>query len=413
MTPATQQWKQWKDAFRGLQKKAADEAALAMKDPNCKGTVSAPDHPDGDNRSELGLPENQRNTNSPGTLPRNILATDPNGVGQGEYITPENGDAKDKAYTSPTTPLSKIAETLQRGVDGLFSSAEEVATPAPVQPEKSASQEVGLPTDIKNQPDLMSKLAHFGAAMCATTEGQIALERQLKKQAGISEAHALIQTVMAENAAELQKAAAYQEAMMAKQAGAEEAAIAAAAQLTPAQMEKVAAAYKAHSAVMDQFQYPFEKQAYMAGAADAEAMDAGLQEDPSAPAIPGMEGQLTEEDIMEAIGELVQSGQIPPEAVEAILTELSADGEPGGSLADIATIIEQAVASGELAPEEAQQLVNEILANDPEAAAALGGGAPEGAPAEAPVEAAAAAAAAEDAVTKAASVLQSLFNPGK
>lgn len=403
MRPAKTTWKEWVGNCQRV-KQAADSAS-EVKDPTDKGTPSIPSHPEGDNRSALQMPTNQSNSNEPGTMPTNILdVTKPNGVGQGEYITPENGTAKDEAFTSPTDPLSKIAQSLDLGLAELRKVAAPAASAEEVQPEKVASQEPAqgfeMPANLNVEPDLLHKLASFGAVMVGTTEGQLALEKQLKKAAGVAEAHALIAQVQEEA---YKEAAALAAEGMGKQANAEASAVSAAAQpqYTQEEMQKLAYVQSTHEQAMARLATDLEKAAYAQGAQDAEAMAASMQ-DGGAPTIPGAD-ELSEEDMMQVLSELVESGQIDPAVVEQMLAELNADG-PGASLEEIAATIQAAVESGELDPAQAEAIVQAILASDPEAAAMVEGGAEPEAP-EAPAE--------EAPIDKAASVLAELFAPAK
>lgn len=364
-------------------KVAADEEALTgIKDPNEQGTVAPPAHHDGNDRAKLQLPTNKSNCGEPDKGHNLMGETAPNGVGQGSYVTPVNGDAKDKAATTPTAPLDKIANMLRESVAALQSAAE---TPAPVaEPVKEAAHEFELPSDLTQSDDIMRKLASIGAMMIGCDEGAQAVAEVLERRCGEEEAAALISTAreqaikMAAAAEQVEEEVApSKEEVFAKQASAAEA---------------------SHRAWFEFFQTDFEKQAYAQGAVDGEqaaaAMEAG-----GAPEIPGTEEEgMSDDDVMQVIQAMIQSGEISPEEAEALLAETAQDGDV--TLEELIAYLEQAVASGEMAQEEAAAIAQAIMAE------AQGAAAPVAAPVEeAPVDPAAA-----EGVAKAASVIQSLFN---
>lgn len=375
-----------KAAAESLYKSAADEEArTGIKDPNCKGTVSIPGFGDGADRSALRLPESAKTNTANEDAISLCNVSKPAGTGEGSYITPANGDAKDEAAKSPTAALSKIA----RQSEALKAAA---AAMTPVAPQAPANVE--LPAQFSQDSTLMSKLASISATMLATEEGRRAVSSYLEKEAGRHEVNSLIDQVRGELEEEIQKsAAAYYDQTQDVRGYAE--------------FRKEAALAQTHEAWLESCQSDLEKIAYaqgaMDGAAAAEAMDAGAD-----PTIPGAEGP-TEEDLMQVIQELVASGQVSPEEVEAVLAligEAAADGVNGPELA---AALEQAVQSGQMTPADAEMLAEQILTGN------LGGDIPV-APGEEDAAMAAAeqdpvaAAAANESVTKAASVINYLWN---
>lgn len=159
-----------------------------------------------------------------------------------------------------------------------------------------------------------------------------------------------------------------------------------------------------------------------AGAADAEAAIADAAAADAAAGAEGAEGAeggddpVTPEEVVEAVNELVQEGQISEEDAATIVGELGA--EAGGGAEDvsddqIAEGIAQAIESGELSEDEAQQLVQELVgagADESVAEQVAGddaGATPEEAGA-ADAEAAIADAAAADEAQKTAAVHQKI-----
>lgn len=167
-----------------------------------------------------------------------------------------------------------------------------------------------------------------------------------------------------------------------------------------------------------------------AGAADAgnAAIDQAVAVDPSQldPNSLPQEGagDITADDIADALDALVQSGEITEDEADQLVQEMvgGAGGEGAGageeiSPEQIATALQDAVASGELKPEEVQQVLTELegVPAPDEGAAAAGAagaagtaGAGEGAAAAAPAAGAAAVAPADEAKTAGAKLLAAI-----
>lgn len=363
---------------------AADQAALSMSDPTDKGTVAIPDCGDGSNRALNGLPANSSNMDAPNKEHNIMDVTKPNGVGQGEYVVPKDGSAADRAVNSPTTPLNKLAQSLQA-----LNTASANVNGATVK--QAAPAEFNLPTSIAGDDTLMAKLASLGSIMMGCEEGQRAVQAVLEKRAGIEEARA----IWAEAQAALEKEAAanydfqnmntaYESEMMYKQA---------------------AAARQAHAAWLDQFNTEMEKEAYAHGAEDGDAMADAIE----AGVDPEDMADVSDEEALEYIQSLVESGEISQEEAEAIITALGDSMQDGLTGQELAAALTQAVESGEITPDQATAIAQEYMAQF------------EGGEEAAGAEEAAMAAAAEDpavqeaameAAEKTAAVINHLWTPG-
>lgn len=390
-------------------KVAADQEALNMKDPTERGQVSIPDCGDGSNRAAQGLPTNTSNMGEPDKEHNIFDVTKPNGAGQGEYVVPKDGTAADEAVKSPTTPLSKMAQALkelqQKSAAATAPAAAPAATPAakpaapaaapapaatapaPATPVKQASQGTfELPVSLLPDNSLMDKLASIGGIMLGSEAGQKMVAEVLEKEAGIAEARAII----AEAQATMEKEAAsqfYEENnMMYNQPN--------------TMMQKSAAAAKsAHVAWYNSFNTDMEKNAYMNGAEDgaavADAIEAG--EDPEALA------DVSDEEVIAYLQELVESGQISQEEAEAVLQSIGDAGEDGLTPEEMAQALTEAVEAGEITPEHAQALAQQYMAE-------FGAGEEAGAEAAA-MEDPAVQEAAAAATEKTASVINHLWTP--
>lgn len=372
----TLSYRQFQNSARERLEKAGHvlnkSASFEATDPNCKGTVTTPDCGDGSNREKLNLPKNQANTNDADKLHNLLNVTKPNGTGQGEYTTPRNGTAHDQAVQSFTAPVDKLAGAKSALAQALESVKQAASTSAPAaQPEaaqapapEAAATKEAAPAAAPADPavtasdmqssEILAKLAALGAVAISHEEGRRVVQAALEKEAGIKEAQNIISDTTD---------------MITKYANAQQVAEA-------EQMQKIAAASATHQAWLSQFETDFEKQAYAQGAADgeqaAQALEAG--QDPSA----GDVGDITEEDVLQVLQELVQSGQLDENDLQALLGGVQQAGADGELTPDeIAQVLDQAVQSGELSPEQATAIAQQVLGAQGDAAEAAAAPAPE------------------------------------
>lgn len=306
--------KSLKTRLNEVEKKAS---ALKATDPTLKGGVEVPSFNTEKNRSNINLPNNPTNLNGPQDVDGTqglCTVTNPSGVGQGEYPKMVNGNAKDEAYKSPATPISKIAGDLVNSSTDMFE----------------------MPEHIKSDIPLMQKLAAVGGHILATKKGQKLVTDIMTKAAGRAEAQAILQDVYND----IQKEAAANQQVQ--------------------QFEQM------HIANLNNFEYDFEKKAYMQGAVDGDQMaDAAMmaQADPSAVEAPIAPDQapITDEEAIAAIQSLIESGQVSPEEVDAFLTAIQSDQMPQYTAQEIAAMLVEDVQSGELTPEVADAIAAEVL----------------------------------------------------
>lgn len=176
METTTKTWQNWREDMR-LHKEAAVKQGSALKaeDPTEKGEVTAPSCHDAENRSNINLPSNptSNTTQTKDGTHGLCTVTNPNGVGEGNYPTAIDGDAKDKAYTTPATPLGKIAANLK------------------------ASSDFAIPGNIAGDSDIMNKLAYVGGLVTADERGRQLVDDLVTKQAGRNDAQAILNEVAA------------------------------------------------------------------------------------------------------------------------------------------------------------------------------------------------------------------------
>lgn len=344
----------------------AKQASFNATDPNCKGKVAIPDCGDGSNREKLNLPRNMTNYSEPDKYHNLCSVTKPNGTGQGSYVIPRNGTARDAAINSFTAPMDKLA----LAANSLRNTA------AAVRQQARGVSDVQMSYSDVNNDAILSKLAALGAMSLEHEEGRRTMQNILEKEAGIREAQNIIyntQAMMNKYAAAQQAEAAVQakrwqlaqaecmrkQAMMAQAAQQQQ--YYQAMQRQNEEMQKIASASLSHQAWLDQFETAFEKQAYAQGALDGEqasqSLEAGV--DPSATDVP--EG-ISDEDILNTLQEMVQSGQIDENALQALLGGVQQAGADGVVTdEEIAQLITAAVQNGELTPDQGQAIAASVL----------------------------------------------------
>lgn len=367
------------DKIGMLSKKAADEEALTgIKDPTEKGVVSVPTAGDEENKKKFDMPRNAA-TDAQADCLNNIITSKPSGVGLGEYQAVENGNAKDEAVTSPTAPLSKLSayieEASKRLAEQATSKSQTTSDSKNVVKKAggvtNASNSFDLPSRIANDQDLFRKLASIGSLIMGTEEGQRVVADILEKQAGVEEAKSII----SEAAIELENEAKnyfnnnndMNNVFFAKKAAIDE---------------------TSHQIWMDNLQTEQEKIAYAHGVDDAIKIAAAVENDIDPQAL----ADVTDEDVLEALQEMVANGECSEEEAQALLAILQQEAEDGLTPDEVAAAIQQAVANGELTEEQAIQLAQELIGE--------GDGMAEAA------EDIDEQAAADEAVTKAASILK-------
>lgn len=286
-------------------------------------------------------------------------------------------------------------------------AAKKPATPvqaaAPVQTAVPATKEAA-PADADTIKLDMAMMAKIAAITLADEEGQLAVQQALTKRAGAEFAEEVLDI--------LEKRAAEEQAAWEFEKGAQD------AEAMIGDMQEAQGAADAEAAMGDLA----EANGAAATEAGAAGDEAGSIEDAAAAL-----DDYSAEEIVEAVNELAQEGQIPPEQAQAVIEAVTQGAEGEGSPEDIseddlAEAIVQAVDSGEMTEEDAQALVQAISegGGDPEADQALaadvaGAGAGEGeAAAEAAPEggekaAAAKAEAEKQAAAKAAAEKRAAF----
>jgi len=307
-------------------------------------------------------------------------------------------NADEKPLDTANANAKEAASKGNSIVDFILSSkqkqaaAKQAAPAAAKQAQPAATKQAAPENTITLDMALMAKIA---AITLADEEGQFAVQQALTKRAGAEFANEVLDV--------LEKRAAEEQAAWEFEKGAQD------AEAMIGDMQEAQGAADAEAAMGDL--------AEAQGAADADAALAGAAGDEGAAeadAAAALEDYSAEE-IVQAVQELAQEGQIPPEQAEAVVQAVTEGAQEEGAADDIteedlADAIVEAVESGELSEEDAQALVQAISegdAGDAEADQALAqdvAGAADAAP-----EAAAAADAEKAAAVKRAAVKRAAF----
>lgn len=199
---------------------------------------------------------------------------------------------------------------------GLTPAVKQAATPALAAPL--------APTDLSN--DVLAKVA---SVMLSTEEGCRVVECLMEKACGAKDAAEFLKAALAEkdfvDTLEMNKAAAVSttlnraaqiEASLRQHGLTEEDAFI---------CIKQAAIHEHNLGLLD---HPMLKQAYAEGADDQAAMEQGLEQG-GEPEIPMGGDQMSDEEIIQILQSMIESGQISKEEVEAALAQIS--GQEGGA----------------------------------------------------------------------------------
>ena len=304
------------------------------QDPNQQGTVTAKERSD-ETPSALGLPVNRKPlTNALPNGTESALNPGPTGTNVPNTV---DGQPKDDAANSPTTPLSKIARNAAAAAQRIRNLQ---GAPAAVKAASEQATNDHVASDINLNVDMLVKLA---ATLIESEDGVRLAEAVLIKSAGAEAARNLINAAQAQYDGCAREAAYYDEQVKSaayfeqEQMAIADEMLKSASPDEQAQIVKIASV---HQAVLGSLSSELEQQAYKQGAMDAAAMmdsqgapAAGAdpaEGGPEEPQLPGGEdGPASLEQIAQLISAAVQSGEIDQETAEQILTELAQGGHGG------------------------------------------------------------------------------------
>jgi len=260
----------------------------------------------------------------------------------------QDGNAKEDAFTDPTTPLSKIADFSDRvnaitarmsnftggGEGGQVTPAKEAGEGESTTAEKTETPDAKeANTELANDysDDYLRKLAY---AIVETEGGLEAVEPILLKFAGQEEAKEIMYKAAAEYDGLVQLSDAIQEEEMLKAAYEQEVISQAEEMLKSASEEEreiiIKIATTHDEACADYGDEELLKIAYMAGAGDGAAMmdaEAAAGEGEEA-GLPGAaQGEPSVEEIVQLLDAMVASGEIDEETAAEVVAQLAGGGE--------------------------------------------------------------------------------------
>lgn len=272
----------------------------------------------------------------------------------GENLNPSGTPAADKGAPSE---LPKMASERVAAVRGALASvlnpggqakaaaaaadvaAPTQATPADAaEPQKSAAVESGL----NLSPDMLIKLAKH---VLSTNEGVSFARYTLEKSAGAEHAEEMIkaarEAAVAHDETLFQKQAAFREGM----ATASEIHGHLSTMIDENEADSILKQASLHCQNLEALDHPMLKAAYATGMDDAQALEEGAEAGAEEPEIPMGGEQLTMEDVMALLEEMIASGEISEEDVVAGLQALQA--EEGAAPADPAAAEDPAAAAAD------------------------------------------------------------------
>lgn len=305
-------------------------------DPSDAGKATAPEDPNAspDKRNVPGSQPQNSDANPAATPP--MPETQPAGLGEGKPLpTPTDGNAKDKAFTSPTTDLAKIASSAAEIAARLTGR---VAPTAPAAPEpKQAAASPETPAGLELTPDYHLKLATI---ILADEEGRGYVEQLLDRHIGHQARTELVKSAqeMQDKFAQVAYAQHAEQQELLKVAAQHETErlnfLTELGKLPEEQQIKVAGMIELINSAAQNLQ-GFELDSFIKGAMDMAAlmdgggMPEGGEVDPAAMA-PGATPNLSPEELLALVDQLVQAGQIDPAQAEEIKALLSGGGGGGG-----------------------------------------------------------------------------------
>jgi hypothetical protein len=258
-----------------------------------------------------------------------VPGDDTNTLVPGENLNPSGTPAADKGAPAE---LPKMASERVGAIRGALLSvlnpegqAKAAAAPDAEDPSKSAAD-----SGLDLSPDMLIKLAKV---VISTNEGAAFARYALEKSAGAEHAEEMIkaarEAAVAHDETLLQKQAAFNEGMSA----------AAAIHANLSQMineddaDSILKQASLHCTNLDALDHPMLKAAYATGMEDAQVLEEGAEAGAEEPAIPMGGEQLTMEDVVALLQEMIANGEISEEDVIAGLQELQGGAEGGPAAA--------------------------------------------------------------------------------
>lgn len=349
-------------------------STVPEKDPNEQGVVTIPNHPDGDDKRKLQIPEGEPTTAA--AIPDGVSTTNPAGASQGDIPSTRDGNAVDARFTEPNTPLSKIAQTAKQKLQQIQALAAKTATAAPSTPTgvtdkpanmpakapKTETPAVSADTKCASTPpapenvdgDYCQKLAYF---LLTSENGIERVEEMIKEEEGAKVAATLLDGAKQMRDERLAWEQALNEEALYKQAAIEMAAqeLDAFLRTQPEDVQdQIVKASRQQMEAMEKLdaEHPDLVEAYRAGREESGKIVMAMAMGEEEPTIEGSGEELTPEQIAEVIQNEVAAGKMDPALAEQLLALLLSGDGGEAQLAPEGDVPPEALE--EAAPEEAK-----------------------------------------------------------
>lgn len=265
-------------------------------------------------------------------LPKDgVPGDDTNTIVPGANLNPSGTPSADKGAPGELPKMASSRVAAVRDALSAFLPAQAKAAAAPgvpaITPQVAAAASVVDPSKsaaagdsgLNLSPDMLIKLAKV---VISTGEGVAYARYALEKSAGAEHADQMIKAAHAASVA-------HDETLFIKQAAFNEG-MSTAAQIhgelsqliTEADADSIFKQASLHCANLDALEHPLMKEAYATGMEDGAALEEGAEAGAEEPAIPMGGEQLTMEDVIALLQEMIASGEISEEDVVAGLQEL-------------------------------------------------------------------------------------------
>lgn len=320
-------------------------AVPTEEDPNMKGGASTPGDEALDGKKEKQTISESKENKDKGEAGKTLENENANTHGSGEG---DQGPASQHPESLPTEgeefyskQASEVVNLLKERL-GIRKQAAEAPKEEEEAPKKEASDDAGdtpkkeASTEEESSKKKAGQADEVSLPNEFSTEFHVKLASQLlATEEGREHARSILADAMGAEAVEtLIKQASEMEKVAAEQAQFEGQIKQAMEKMSPEERDAFVKSAKFHRSEVDQLENDFEKQAYQQGAMDAAAME---EAGGALPEIPGAESDMTIEEVVMILDQLVQSGEIDPQMADAILQAVMAEmgGEmPGGAPAD-------------------------------------------------------------------------------
>lgn len=361
---------------RVVKSASASDQGIAVpseEDPNLKGNATPPGDEALDGKKEKQTTPESKDNKDNGEAGKTLENSEAETHGSGEG---DKGPAAQHPEELPTgddlysKQASEIVALLKEKI-GIKQASAKKPEPtkeaaAEVAPKKEETKKTAGKADEVELPEQFTTEFHVKLAsqLLATEEGREHARSILADSIGAEAVDTLIKQAAAMEEAYVKQAAAMEQEFR-KQAAFEAHVKEAMAKMDPTEREEFIKSAKFHQSEVAKLEYDFEKQAYPQGAMDAAAME---QAGGELPEIPGEGSDMTMDEVVMILQQMVESGEIDPALADAILQAVMAEMGGGAMPAEAAAAPTPDAAVAEEMPKAASvdDLVDSIIGEQKE-----------------------------------------------